>query len=348
MKNVKKMLAILLMASIAIYCLVFPANAGKAVSDGVKRCLESVIPPLYAMMAVSGILIRSGIIFRCGKYLTPVSRILFGINGECTAVFLFSLTAGYPVGAKIIYTMYNNKILPKRFAELLSGVCFGSGTAFIFGCITSDIRMGTLILVSTVSANVILLLILSIYFRRFETSAGKVPEIKFSADMLTDCVSSAGRTMGELCFMVTAFAVFSAMLSDYGIIPKDSVIIRTVFDITSITELDADTPLTAGLLSFGGICVLMQISSIFRGNLSILPLAVIRITASMLSYVICRFLIPVFLAGETVTANLTIGELHKASSPVPSVLLVIMTAVVIWKSSENKKAVPERTACKQK
>ncbi|MDE6775482.1 MAG: hypothetical protein K2J37_04185 [Ruminococcus sp.] len=348
MKNVKKMLAILFMACIAIYCLVFPANAGAAAADGVKRCIESVIPPLYAMMAVSGILIRSGIIFRCGKYLTPVSRILFGINGECAAVFLFSLTAGYPVGAKIIYTMYNNKTLPKRFAELLSGVCFGSGTAFIFGCITSDKRMGALILVSAVSANIILLLILSVYFRRFEISSGKVTEIRFSADMLTDCVSSAGRTMGELCFMVTAFSVFSAMLEDYGIIPDNSVIIRTVLDITSITELNADSPLTTGMLSFGGICVLMQISAIFRGNLSILPLAVIRIAASALSYIICRLLLPVFLAGETVAANLTIGELHKAPSPVPSVLLIIMTAAVIWKSSGNKKAVPERTAFEQK
>lgn len=328
MKIVKKILAVVFAVSFGLFCLLFPVEVRNGAGDGLNRCITVIIPSLYAMMTASAILLDSGILSAVGRWISPVTKGIFGISGELATVFFFSLFAGYPVGAKMIYTLYINGRLTKRMAEILSGLCYGSGTAFIFGCVASTGEMGRLILLSNIAAELFMLLILSPYFRRNPIEE-KSRNIAINGNIFTKSVSSSGRALGEMCLCVIVFAVFAKMAEYCGLSRIFGCdLYKAVLDVTAINDISADIAVKSALVSFGGVCVLFQISAIFRGKLSILPLVIMRIFAAFSSFFICRILEPYFIKG-TVDVFASGKQLYRESSPVPSVMLIIMTGVVV-------------------
>ena len=188
----------------------------------------------------------------------------------------------------------------------------------------------------------IIAIILSSYFRK-NPIAEKKRKTTISGDVLTDSVASAGKSLGDMCFCVIIFSVFTKMVEKSGIIGKladvfhlDGSIFSAILDITAISEISVDIPTAAALISFGGVCVFFQISAIFRGKLSVFPLVAMRIAAAVLSYGICRILQPIFISGDVTAVFAASGCMHREASPVPSVMLIIMTAVVIAKSVKIK------------
>lgn len=345
MKKTKKILTVIISISLCIYCLLFPESVKAASAVGTERCISVIIPSLYAMMTASALLIGFGIISSAGRYISPVTRLIFGMNGETGAVFLFSMIAGYPVGAKMICSLYDRGRISKRSAEILSGLCFGSGTAFIFGCAVSSAEAGKPILLSNILANLITAVVLSPYLRK-----NYVPDTKekpvFSANILNDSIVSSGRSMFGVCLCIIIFSVFSAMLRDLGLLRlisgmlpynRGEELLCAILDVTAVSGISSDIPMISALLSFGGICVFFQITSIFRGKLSVMPLMLMRCITGVLSYGICRILMPYFITVETEYVFAPAGRLYREASPVPSVMLMIMTLVLIAESIKAKK-----------
>lgn len=336
MRKIKNILISVLVIIFVLFCF-FRAEAVKsAVYDAVMRCLTIIIPSLYAMMIISGLLVKSNI--------ASSGRFFSGI---------FSMLAGYPVGAKILSAQYTDGSISRKNAELLSGIFFGAGGAFIFSCTSYG---GGLILASNLMANVVLFLAMIFYFRKNSIEKNSRKKIEFSAEMLINSVNSAGRSMAEICFAVLAFAVITAVLRDFGILSflaeilsqisgfsaeTAEKIICSAIDVTAINDLTKENanliPVASGLVSFGGFCVFLQISAIFKGKLSIFPLIFFRSIAGILSGIICKVLLYFFADNKTITVSLINTHLHKSSSPVPSILLIIMTAVLFWEYEKNLK-----------
>lgn len=336
MKKMKNILSGALVIIFVLFCFFRADSVKSAVYDAITRCLTVIIPSLYAMMIISGFLVKSNIA-SCG-------RIFCGI---------FSMLAGYPVGAKILCSQYDEKSISKKDAELLSGVFFGAGGAFIFGCTAYG---GEIILISNITANILLSAVLFFYFRKNPIQKNLKKKIRFSAEMLIDSVNSAGHSMAEICFAVLAFAVITAVLRDFGILsalaeilaelnglPPEITekIICSFIDITAINDLTKENinliPIASGLVSFGGLCVFLQISAIFKGRLSIFSLMFFRITAGILSGIICKIIMPFFINDETIAVFSVSSHLYKSASPVPSVLLIIMTAMLFYEYEKNFK-----------
>ena len=339
MKTAKKILTALFAVSFCLFCLFYPVQVKSAVGEGINRCITIIIPSLYAMMAASALLLKSGVLSTAGRWISPVTQRIFGLNGECGAVFLFSLVSGYPVGAKLIYSMYAEGRLPKKTAEIMSGLCFGSGAAFIFGCVAATSEIGMCVLVSNLAAEIIMAVALSAYFRKHSISEN-VRNTAISADILTNSVASSGRALGDMCLCVVIFAVFAEMAKYCGLsLLFKGNIYEAVLDITAISEISVDIPTTAALISFGGVCVLFQISAIFRGKLSIVPLVVMRICAAFLTYLICGILQPFFISG-TVDVFTSGQRIYSEKSPVPSVMLILMAGVVIAETAKLRKKMP--------
>lgn len=345
MKRSKKILMVIISISLCIYCLLFPESVKSASALGIERCVSVIIPSLYAMMTASALLIGCGIISAAGRYISPVTRLIFGMNGETGAIFLFSMIAGYPVGAKMICSLYDRGRLPKKSAEILSGLCFGSGTAFIFGCAGSSVEAGKLIFLSNILANIITAIILSPYMRKISVPDAKEKTV-FSTNILNDSIVSSGRSMFSVCLCIIIFSVFSAILRDLGILriisgmlpyKQGEELICAILDVTAVSEISADIPIISALLSFGGICVFFQIMSIFRGKLYVMPLILMRCITGVLSYGICRILMPYFITSDAEYVFAVAGRLYREASPVPSIMLMIMTFLLIAESVKAKK-----------
>lgn len=332
----------------AAFCLARTETVKSAVYEAVMRCLTIIIPSLYAMMIVSGFLVKSNIIGKIPCYVTKPGKWIFGMNGSVFPIFLFSMFAGYPVGAKMLCSEYERGNISKRNAERLAGVCYGAGPAFIFGCISSQIygssAAGRLILISAVAANLLLALAFSFGMRKKDSEERGSGKLNISAKILTESIMGGGRSIADICIMITAFSVLTAFLRQTGVIglagrlisqltdisPENSEgLILALLDVTAVGGLEKNNyellPAICGLTSFGGICVIMQIAALTTGRLSIKPLVFTRAAAALLSSAVCRMLMPYMIAEETVSAAEIYFAAHREPSPVPSLLLILMT-----------------------
>lgn len=321
---------ILAAALLTLYCLIETSAVQDAVYDSLMRCLNIVIPSLYGMM------IMSVFLSKCG---------FFGMFSGIIPIFIVSQFAGYPVGAKLLCSEYEKGRLSRRQAEIYSGVCFGAGPAFIFGCISSQLygnnSAGLTILISVVLSNLILFIISSFFSVRENVEQSK-NKIEISLEMITDSILSGGRAMADICFMISAFAIISSSIKHIGAVNRIASwisefsdissqricgIFDAFLDVTNISGVEHGDylilPVISGLVSFGGICVLMQINAVTKGSIRIFPLLFFRSIAAALSTIICSLIMPFMLDTETVSAgNFAI---HKADSPVPSIMLIFMT-----------------------
>lgn len=347
-----------------LFCLTDTAAASRAVAEGAERCIYIVIPSLFAMMAVSGIIVRSGITGLLPRAAGRLGRLIFGMEETVLPIFTFGMFAGYPVGVKMLCDEYSAGNLTKRRAELLSGLCFGAGPAFIFGCLSvqlySSDRAGLIILFSAVAANVLLAAAMSGVLRKTASEPRKRRSVCISGEMLTDSILKSGRSMADICIMITAFSVITEMLDRIGVIAAAGELLSGIFpvssdtggalaraflDITNISGLpsgDASLlPYISALVSFGGVCVIFQLSALAAGRLSLRPFMLTRCAAAVLSFVICSIIMPHFYIAEAVeVSTLHLGS-GRVASPVPSFMLILMTLMLLrelgGRSSESEK-----------
>lgn len=338
-------------------CIIRPQSAGAAAARGVGRCIGVIIPSLYAVMVMSQLFIRSGAIDKAAPFFSFVGRI-FGMKGDEFGIFIFSMLAGYPVGAKMLCGRVEQGSLTPRRASWLCGLSFGAGPAFISGCIASQLYgspwTGRTVMLSCVTANLVLGLLCSPVLPRDIPSPTKGTSHCWNDGLLTKCVSDSGRSVAEICFAVVFFSVFSEMILSCGAVHKlleaaaeftgcpDMCILALAgafFDITAAVELPRGDfsllPVISALVSFGGICVLFQIKTVVHGIIPLKNVVLMRIAAGVLSYISCRMIMPFFISGKIVEAAAITPKVHKAESPVPSVLLIIMT---VWLISHSEKA----------
>ena len=235
-----------------------------AVDGGVMRCINIIIPSLFFMMCVSGIVVRSGIISRISFVSDRFSRLVFGMNSEVFVIFLLSMLAGYPIGAKMLNELYNSGKITKEQAEKYLCVCYGAGGAFIFGCVTQYGKgAGKLIMLSNVLANIVIAFILGLIFRKQLSDKSECQKISGKRGvMLCESVADASKGMLMLCGMIIFFsaliAISEPVYSRFVTSEQKMGIIRCLLDVSAITELNIYTykllPIVSGLISFGGIC----------------------------------------------------------------------------------------------
>jgi len=339
-----------------VYCAIMSGSVAEAVSAAVERCIFTLVPALYAMMILSSLLVHSGTAAFIGKLLDKPSRILFGISGEEFTAFAAGTFTGYLSGVKMLCSMNDEGRIDRVRGGLLCGVCFGAGPAFISCCIVSRLfgstAVSNLILFSTVASDIVLALIVSPFLRRKKAPQGSVSSLKFNSEMLMDCTVRAGVSMAEVCFITAAFAIITHIITVCGVsgitgrllklaVPYSSAsaneLVQPLFDITAVSLLPVGDytllPLICGYVSFGGVCVLAQLSVVCRGRFSVLPAVIMRIAAGVMSYMICSIALPFFLRNETVsTAAMNIRTHHEVST-VPSVMLIIMTFMLLCSCS---------------
>ena len=346
-------------AAFFCFCITNAASVAAAVTGSVQRCISVIVPSLFAMMIVSSLIVRSGMTDMLPEWMGRLGRLMFGMDKVELAIFLFSMVAGYPVGMKMLVDEYTFGRITAKRAELLSGLCFGAGPAFIYGCIARQLfrsaDAGKLILLSSVSANIIIAFIMSVPLRRVVSKQSfSHHRVSISADMLTDCVLRSGRAMADICIMITGFSVLTAFLVGTGAMAEAVKIpakllcfnhsyveeaVTALIDITNVEGLPRGDfqllPFISGAVSFGGLCVLFQLSALNAGKLSLRPLIITRTAAAFLSSRICSILLPFFIKDEAVAAAAVLAEGHVSERAVPSVMLILMTVMLIWEFGDK-------------
>ena len=253
-------------SAIGILCLVLDSRcASQSAAKGLELCLKTVIPSLFPMFVLTGILLGS----------IPVSNRGFAVKTEhilslppgTGRIFLLGALGGFPVGAQCISQAVEERQISKETASHLLGFCNLCSPGFIFGlagCLFSSTITAFALLLIQLEAALMVAAHTSIPGGKNITNTHKPNS--------PDVIGRSIRGMGSVCAWVILASVATGFLERwlFPLIPEPlPLIIRGILEITggilSLTAVD-DTSirliLCAVFICFGGISVLMQIRTI--------------------------------------------------------------------------------------
>lgn len=341
-----------------ILLIVFVKDIGAAVTNSLKVCFEVIIPSLYAFMIASGFVVSSNLYIKLSKPFGWAARYIFRIPPEYFSVFLIGSIGGYPVGAKLLSELYGEGKIDKNSAEQMLSYCYLAGPAFICSIagvrLFSSVKIGMIIFASIISANIIIAVI-SGFGRPVPPKSSVKSKLELSSENLIKSIYSGAKGMFSICAVIVFFSTIICILDKSGILTFISkrlsditgmsfrdvyAAIKSVIEISNIASLSCgDTeliPLTASLLSLGGLCVLMQVNSFLQGKLSAKRFYFFRILATIISYLFCKLYIKVFYV-HSIPAIAPAGAAIRQSSPIPTLFLLIMTILLLSNISIEKK-----------
>ncbi len=309
-----------------------------SVFKGIELCGQVLIPSLFPLMLLASVSINTRMFMTESRLVKLFMNHVFRLPSAAFSAVLFGFTGGYPVGPKVVASLYEGEEINFNEARLLLSFCVNPGPAFcisaVGGSLLGSRQAGYIIFASVTAAS----LLTGIAYSRFLKLPGliengsvfkKYTDTDFS-EQLINSVNSSASSILSVCAWVITFSAFSAIIKPF--IRSETVLLlfEGVFEITSgvVSAFKAGgLPLAAAAVSFGGICVLFQnISQIKKCGMKIANYLHFRIAESVLSFFTAKILSAVLNINVSVYSAVS-PSIHFAPA---SASLLIMCAILLF------------------
>lgn len=309
----------LLLVIICIFFIIKPNVCSSSCLNAISVWSLKVLPMLFPFFVLTRLLISLAD-FKPGFMDKFFNKVYNAPNGSFF-VFLLSALAGYPMGAKLISTMYENGKISNKQAEKMLSFCSVSGPMFMIGtvgvAIFNSYKVGLIILISNILACLINGLI---YRGKQEKPCINSPIYNHkSNNVLADAVYDSLISILMVGAYIVLSFIFIDVLKELNVLSficnicssifrcDKSVVEGILISVVEITRgnieinrasisLKMKTILASGVIGFGGISVFMQ-SLGFLKNLNIKPVKILvqKITQCLLCLVVTIFISIIFL-----------------------------------------------------
>jgi len=318
----------LLMMILLIGAVCFHGQVSSAVITAGKRCLISVLPSLYLFSIIAAFSVKAGLLETLAQ---PFQRVL-KTDAVLLMTVLFSQIGGYPVGAQLVHGMYQERRISEEQSRILICPCMGCGFGFLLASFGGNTATALFVWMMMSIPNLILALFL---IRNIHTEPRESRQKKPFALLLTESVESAASSMLKVTSMILAFSAVMGIAE--GIFSDLPVIVRSILEISNVSEYaqrGGSPALTACLLSFGGICVHLQIGAVCENHIAWGKFWLCRMVTAGMTYGLCILggnilmsgKIPVFLYETSVTDGQDV-----TFRIVPGCCLLLMSVLVLKK-----------------
>lgn len=160
LSDMKMLLVLMFIAITCFFILAKPVEVAGGAKQGLLFCGNTLIPSLFPFMFLSSFTINSGLAEKTEKYFSGITKKLFGLPGYCSATIILSLIGGYPVGARGVKALYENKLIDDAAAQKMMCFCVGAGPAFVITVLGEQMlgskSIGIMLFVSQVISGIIL------------------------------------------------------------------------------------------------------------------------------------------------------------------------------------------------
>ncbi len=327
----------------AVTAVMWSGEIAAGIRTAADACVYTMIPSLYFMLILSGLFMKSGLCSKAARFLERAARLLFGCSGEVAVIFIVSQVAGYPVGCTMLSKLAEKGQITRKRASLLSGCCYGCGPAFI-GAIFTVSQDGRIVFTACTLSNFILFLLCS----RIGGKDDRRPEASSLQGKLSpvEATISGGKAMLRICAMVLLFGALFGMAEGMGLLDclgeRFENILSPFLEISRITNClpypCSFLPWLGAMVSFGGVCVLMQLGAASEGRVNLLSVFFMRASAALITFVIILlYLWFTSPDGQTDTSVSCLAPPFEPyeSSPLPSFLLTVMTFMLLLNAEKE-------------
>lgn len=258
---------------------------------------NNIFPTLFPFFILSDLLINYGFIEIVSKYFSPLMK-LFKIKSECAFIFVLSIFSGFPSNSKYTKELYDKGLINEYEATKVLLFTHFSNPLFILGTLTLFLnkRLALIILICHYLGNIIV----GIIFRNYHPSLNsnkvnnkKELNNKSFIEILTNSITKTIDTLLLLLGIITTFLVITTIIDSNLDLPNIiQYILNGIIEMTQglkyVSMLNININLKAVIstffLSFGGICIHVQVKSILKGtNIKYLPYLFARIIHGVVS-----------------------------------------------------------------
>lgn len=290
-----------------LFLLLYSKSNLSAAKDGLTLWANSVLPSLLPFFIATELLGYTNIVPLCGKLLNKLMRPAFNVPGEGAFALLMGIISGYPVGAKIVANLKEQKLCTPLEAERLIAFTNNSGPLFIVGTVGVGMFYSPSIGLILFATHIWACLTVGFLFRWWGKSREKIyrnsaynidtSTLSFCnlGEVLSKSIISSINTILMIGGFVVLFSIIISMLRtsnilyvladlltfigipDYlstGLISGFIEVTNGLSFITNITScsLHFQILLCSFVLGFGGFSVLLQVLSITsKAKISIKP-----------------------------------------------------------------------------
>lgn len=318
-------LCILFLANLFIY----PNEIIYATKTGILLWYNNILPTLFSFIIIVNIISSSNIINYSNKLLDKVSYFILGLPFVSVISMLLGLISGYPLGAKTTVELLNNNRISEVEANKTICISNNCGPMFLIGAIGinmfSNVKFGYVLVASQTLATFTLAFLLKFYKKssilpKCNTTT-KFKKLNFSY-ILNNSIISAIDTILCICGIITFFCIITKLCEIYKIEDFFYIFLSNIYSninedllrnllygfleitngiyLLSLTAVDKLSQLliSSFLISFGGLCTLMQTYNIIsKSNISIKLYFACKLLGGTLSmcyaYILCKVFISI-------------------------------------------------------
>jgi len=287
MKKFLKYAMLLVIISSMLLLLIYADRYSTIAKEGICLWALTVVPSLFPFFFLTMLITGSQGTLPLSSRLDSFTKKHFRCSGSAVGIFLLSVVSGYPVGAKLIADLYSGGAIDSDEATRMSTFCSTSGPMFVVGtvgvCMFESGIYGAAMLIS----HIISAIICGKIFCRsgdFKNHTNIKSKNKTNANILQESMYSS--VISILCVggFICIFYVLSAMMRDFKIIdffafpigkimqshPSSTLLSKGFVTgliectngckILSAVKDPLSASLACGVISFGGLSVIMQSS----------------------------------------------------------------------------------------
>lgn len=320
---------LIILGSAAALLIMFSPEARQGAEEGLILSQHTIIPSLLPLLIIFLMIMKSGAKDVVARLFGKVFSLIFNLPYVCAPAIIFGMLGGYPTGALLTLELYEKSELSTSQAKRLMSFNFCGGCGFIItaiGCVRlNNHTSGVILLVSNVLSSLILGFLLSFREKRIKEQFYSFTSGEDFCELINSATSSAVSSVLNITAIITLFSAIMPII-------RVSDFILPVIEITTglCSEKSFSLPLLSAYLSFGGLCIHLQILAVIkRFGMSYTDFFIKRVISSVLSYLITSIFILIFPQSTLVFSNTSPSISLTSANYSLSILFIIACFVMV-------------------
>ena len=325
--------------ALIICFIVFSVRAKAQALEGMKLCLNVIVPTLLPILILTNTIIKSSSRVFLETVFSPLARLLRLPKCACCALIL-GLIGGYPTGAILSNELFNLHLIDNQTAKRLLRCSFCGGVAFIITAVgtihLNSTKTGIIIYTINVLSSIIICVADGIIHPNTNKSTQECSIGSQSfCNALINSIECSTKSVAVMCGCIVFFSAICGLVS----IPPFAM---PLIEITNgIFKFNGSIPLPylCFFLSFGGLCIHLQILNVIKSTgIGYIDFFVHRVVGGLISYFLGKGYILLFNPNTEVFSN--ISQITPRLNQINGSLSIILLAscIVIVVDLNNKKS----------
>lgn len=325
--------------ALIICFIVFSVRAKAQALEGMKLCLNVIVPTLLPILILTNTIIKSSSRLFLETVFSPLARLLRLPKCACCALIL-GLIGGYPTGAILSNELFNLHLIDNQTAKRLLRCSFCGGVAFIITTVgtihLNSTKTGIIIYTVNVLSSIIICVADGIIHRNTNeiTQECSIGSQSF-CNALINSIECSTKSVAVMCGCIVFFSAICGLVSIPPFAMPLIEITNGIFKFNGSISL----PYLCFFLSFGGLCIHLQILNVIKSTgIGYIDFFVHRVVGGLISYFLGKGYILLFNPDTEVFSN--ISQITPRLNQINGSLSIILLAscIVIVVDLNNKKS----------